>query len=187
MKWRSLFRRPFMVTLFKVRWGGARVHSSMLPTLADRFAPTFIILHHSLTKDGAAVDWHAIRKYHVETNGWSDCGYHYGVERAGEDVKIFQGRPILIPGAHTKDGGFNARSIGVCLVGNFDLAPPPADQWGMGLRLVRALIRLTGIERSAVIGHWEAQRVAGVPEGRRKSCPGRLFDMTRFRAELAGP
>lgn len=46
-------------------------------------------------KDGGVVDWEAIRRYHKETNGWSDIGYHYEVERVGNGILLQVGRPEL--------------------------------------------------------------------------------------------
>ena len=51
-------------------------------------------------------------------------------------------------------------------------------------RLVRALMATHGIHAENVIGHWEAQEMAGIPADQRKSCPGRLFDMAAFRRIL---
>jgi len=36
---------------------------------------THVVIHHSLTKDGQAVSWGAIERFHRETQGWSDVGY----------------------------------------------------------------------------------------------------------------
>lgn len=135
--------------------------------------PAKIILHHSLTADGQTVSWGAIRKYHKETNGWKDIGYHFGIERVNDDYEIFMGRYMNEQGAHTQ--GQNHDSLGICLVGNFDLAAPPDAQWRVGLRLVRSLCELCRIPHSEVHGHREYAP---------KSCPGRLFDMAKFRREL---
>ena len=69
--------------------------------------PQYIVIHHSLTKDGTVVDWEAIRRYHKETNGWSDIGYHYGIERVGGGLSLQVGRPESQPGAHTKEMHMN--------------------------------------------------------------------------------
>ena len=53
-----------------------------------------------------------IRRWHVEDNGWKDCGYHYVLTRDGTVVK---GRPVDQVGAHVK--GHNTGTIGVSLVG----------------------------------------------------------------------
>lgn len=76
---------------------------------------TKLIIHHSLTKDGQVADWGAIRKYHMEVNGWDDIGYHWGIERVGNGVVLQTGRPETMVGAHTK--GMNDQSIGICVVG----------------------------------------------------------------------
>ena len=77
--------------------------------------PQYFCIHHSLTKDGTVVDWDAIRRYHKETNGWTDIGYHYGIERVGGGLSLQIGRPESQPGAHTKEMHMNLKSIGICV------------------------------------------------------------------------
>lgn len=146
--------------------------------------PQYIIIHHSLTKDGKTKDWDAIRKYHMGHNGWTDIGYHYGVESVDGIIRIIPGRAENVQGAHVGDGGFNSKSLGVCIVGNYDLEPCPAANLGVALDLVQKLMTKYGIKPSNVIGHREAQAMAGLVPALRKSCPGRLFDMNDFRARL---
>jgi len=109
---------------------------------------SYIMLHHSLTKDGATVSWQAIRRYHVETLGWKDIGYHFGIEligspspppspARGEGVlggyEILVGRPLDMEGAHCAAQGMNQKALGICFVGNFDEGPVPAQQWEKGV------------------------------------------------------
>jgi hypothetical protein len=136
--------------------------------------PSSIILHHSLTKDDQVVSWGAIRRYHVETLGWSDVGYHFGIELVGNAYEVFVGRMLNEVGAHCK--GRNTDSIGVCFVGNFDTSPPPREQWHLGVRLVRAMCDIFAIPNGQVFPH---HRFASY-----KSCPGRKFDVAKFLSEL---
>ena len=135
-----------------------------------RRRPKSIILHHSLTDDGKTVNWGAIRRYHVQDRGWRDVGYHFGIEDVNGFYEVLVGRPLGIQGAHTK--GRNSRSIGICFVGNFDLAPPPLDQWSTGVRLVKSLLWAFSLEESDVYGHRDWAD---------KSCPGKMFNMDAFR------
>lgn len=136
--------------------------------------PTSIILHHSLTEDGQTVSWGAIRRYHMVDCGWSDIGYHFGIELVGRDYEIFVGRMMTDIGAHTV--GKNDSSIGVCFVGNFDAQPPPRKQWDLGLRLVKSLCEVFSIPTTLVYPH---RRFAPY-----KSCPGRMFDTKEFIEQL---
>ena len=137
--------------------------------------PNHIILHHSLTKDGQTVSWGAIRRYHVETNGWADIGYQLGLELIGDHYEILIGRMLDQVGAHTI--GHNLDSIGICFVGNFDLAPPPPDQWALGVRLCHSLCHIFNISPDHIYGHRDFAP---------KSCPGTMFDLGRFRSEVGG-
>ena len=53
-----------------------------------------------------------LRRWHVEDNGWSDCGYHFVIHRDGT---VGTARPVGRSGAHCR--GRNKRSIGVTLCG----------------------------------------------------------------------
>ncbi|SHH05707.1 peptidoglycan recognition protein family protein [Tepidibacter thalassicus] len=96
--------------------------------------PNKIIIHHSLTKDGKTVSWNAIRKYH-KSKGWRDIGYHWGIELVGDEYEILKGRDENEVGAHTK--GQNSSSIGICLVGNFDIDEPSKAQLYKLIELIR--------------------------------------------------
>ena len=135
---------------------------------------THIMLHHSLTKDGVTVSWQAIRKYHKETMGWKDNGYHFGIELINDQHEILIGRLLDQKGAHCV--GMNDKAIGICFIGNFDEAQVPPEQWKKGIELVRSLLKLLDIPIRYVVAHRDYAP---------KTCPGKLFDMDLFRKELA--
>ncbi|MGD9727918.1 MAG: peptidoglycan recognition family protein [Nitrospiraceae bacterium] len=144
----------------------------------------FIIMHHSQTKDGTTKDFDAIKKYHMEVNGWSNIGYHYVIEAVNGKYEVLPGRAEDQKGAHTKELTFNAEGLGICLVGNFDILVPAAAQWQVALELVRGLMKKYGIASKNVLGHREAQAIGGLPVEQRKTCPGKAFNMDLFRAAL---
>ena len=130
-----------------------------------------IILHHSLTKDSDTVSWGAIRTYH-KNKGWKDIGYHFGIEDLRGQTEILVGRMTDRMGAHCSND--NVGSIGICFVGNFDIIEPPIESWNKGIELVKFLMRTYGITR--VVGHTELNPY--------KTCPGKLFNLDKFRDEL---
>lgn len=146
-----------------------------MPSLAE---PKCIILHHSLTVDSGTVSWDAIRRYHVQHLGWADIGYHFGVEFVNDHYEIFTGRMMNEIGAHCRQDKMNYRSLGIMFNGNFDFYPPPEGQWVLGLRLVRSLMDVFGIPKGSVLGHNYFAKY--------KTCPGKMFDVAKFQAELVG-
>lgn len=142
--------------------------------------PEYIIIHHSLTEDGKTVSWQAIRNYHVNTMKWLDISYHYGIELVNDHYEVLKGRMDTEVGAHCM--GFNDRSIGICVVGNFDHAAPNDRQLALLVKLVKSLMAIHGISRERVIGHWESFPLRNRPV--EKSCPGNAFSMFSFRKLL---
>ncbi|NYJ00461.1 hypothetical protein HNR19_001159 [Nocardioides thalensis] len=73
-------------------------------------------------------------RYHTKGLGWSDLGYNFLVDRFG---RIWIGRKDsgrkLVKGAHTL--GFNHRSMGVAVIGNFEVKRPND-------KIVRAIVQL---------------------------------------------
>src|SRR5687768_15962158 len=63
-----------------------------------------------------------IYAYHMKSNGWSDIGYNFLVDRYG---RAYEGRvggiDRYVLGAHT--GGFNVESFGDSLLGDFATVP----------------------------------------------------------------
>jgi len=60
-------------------------------------------------------EWH-------KSKGWKGIGYHWVIEKD----RIVQGRPEHVAGAHTI--GRNGKSIGVLVMGNFDVTLPTKTQ-----------------------------------------------------------
>ena len=131
--------------------------------------PKKCIVHHSLTSDSQTVSWGAIRRYHKETNGWIEIGYHYGIELVGDSYEVLVGRPENIAGAHCK--GLNALSIGICFIGNFDLAAPSDEMMIRATEVFYPILRRLVIVPEDIHPH-----SAYAP----KSCPGTMFPMARF-------
>jgi hypothetical protein len=77
------------------------------------------------TMDQTAAVIRSIYAYHVKSNGWSDIGYNFLVDRFG---RVWEGRyggiARAVIGAHT--GGFNVDSFGTSLLGTFSTVAPPA-------------------------------------------------------------
>ena len=134
-----------------------------------------LIIHHSLTKDGQVVDWKAIRNYHVSVNGWDDIGYHWGIERVGIGYVLQSGRPETMAGAHTK--GMNGRSLGICVVGNYDLEGLAEPALDLLAELCVRKCRKYGLKPEDIETH---NRYAEY-----KTCPGRLFPMDELRRRVA--
>ena len=67
----------------------------------------------------------ALYEYHTNSRGWGDVGYHYLVDETGRIYEGKAGGPMVV-GGHAYCN--NVGSIGVAMLGNFDLEKPSQEQ-----------------------------------------------------------
>jgi len=81
-----------------------------------------VIIHCSATKPTMDIGAKEIKVWHVKERGWADIGYHFVIRRNGvvETGRDLDGDGDIFEeaGAHTV--GYNANSIGVCMIGGID-------------------------------------------------------------------
>lgn len=139
--------------------------------------PTHIIVHH--TGDGVVFPANTnyaekVRYYwdlHVNTNGWSDIGYNWLIDRNGV---IYEGRGDGVQGAHFS--GHNSRTMGVSMIGDFTLETPSASAINSLKNLIAWEATDKNIDVTGVSYHSSSNRtlnnISGHKDGGATSCPG---------------
>ena len=171
---------PKPVVISREEWGAEE------PKNSYSYHPYFdkLTLHHAaccsaddIEEGKDQVRW--IQDFHQNGRGWSDIGYHFLVDRAGN---IYQGRPETVIGAHV--GGANTGNIGVCLLGCYH---PPE---------VSCFQTITEESRQSIVEifSWVSDTYGQSPAillGHRDyfgttACPGDNIwvELPRFRAEI---
>lgn len=139
-----------------------------------------LIIHHSAT-DNSMSDYtslvRSIYLYHTEVNGWSDIGYNYLI---APDGSIYAGRdpgPELdqdnVLGAHFCAS--NTGTMGVCLLGNFELTTPSLNAIASVLKLFSWKTAKDMMNPLSTVFHplnEELGVIAGHRDGCATSCPG---------------
>lgn len=127
--------------------------------LTRRSRTDLIVVHHTASDPDITVE--DIHQLHLR-NKWSGIGYHLVIY---PDGSVHQGRPIDAFGAQCE--GYNNRSIGINLTGNFEIDQPTQEQVDALVLLLSDLMRQYNIPPEHVTGHnvWNAT-----------ACPGRNLD-----------
>lgn len=149
--------------------------------------PKWIVLHHSLSLDSnSLLNWDSIRRWHVDHNGWRDIGYHFGIELFNNEYEILVGRMPNETGAHCTHSGMNRKSIGICVVGDFDSLRPSDELLNRLRKFTLGLMTVLDIPPEQVIGHRDAGLMDGFDwrKGEYKSCPGKKFPLDEFKLSL---
>lgn len=127
--------------------------------LSNRSETSLIVIHHvgEIDRDVSAAEIH---QWHQE-QGWSGIGYHFVIRKDGI---IERGRPRSTIGAHAE--GFNNRSIGINIVGDFEQAQPTDAQIESTAQLIAELADIYGLtpDVQTVVGHGDLMPT---------TCPGR--------------
>jgi len=132
-----------------------------------------VVIHHSVvyeTDDLTSVK--VVQDLHQNDRRWADVGYHYVI---GRDGGIYEGRDVHVRGAHT--GGFNTGSLGICLLGNFEINTVTESQLNSLEQLLRWVTYR--FQPSHIAGHrdFDSNTV----------CPGKnLFQYLPDFAQLTG-
>ncbi len=132
----------------------------------------YIVIHHSGTPSGNAA---AFDRHHRVNRGWDGLGYHFvignGKGSADGGVEVGYRWSKQLTGAHAgrapdNSNLMNETGIGICLVGNFDITRPTANQMAMLRSLVAYLRGYCGIPAEHVLLHRDI---------RGTRCPGKNF------------
>ncbi|MGH7151847.1 MAG: peptidoglycan recognition protein family protein, partial [Planctomycetota bacterium] len=135
--------------------------------------PRRITVHHSgrrssgLAGADVAREIRGIQRDHQVRAGWADIAYHFVIDRTG---RLWEGRPLSLQGAHAGNDAANRGNIGVCLLGDFDVEGPTAEQRQALRDLVLRLESLYGIPPGEVFAHHRIRAAQGLGS---TNCPGR--------------
>ncbi|RZB58820.1 Amidase 2 domain containing protein [Asbolus verrucosus] len=125
----------------------------------------YVVIHHSespgacYSKADCIDAMQSMQNYHMDSNGWADIGYSFGV---GSDGNAYTGRGWSRVGAHAP--GYNSQSIGICLIGNWMNDVPPSQQ----LQAVHELIQY-GVDNGKISSSY---KLVGHREVTATDCPG---------------
>lgn len=136
----------------------------------------YIVIHHSATKQGNAAIFDG---YHRREKGMRDgLAYHFviGNGTKSKDGQIEVGRrwEKQMAGAHCYDNKMNQESVGICLVGNFDVSKPTARQMESLRKLMSDLQNHYRIPQANILLHKEVDK-------RQTNCPGRNLPANKIR------
>jgi uncharacterized protein with LGFP repeats len=150
-------------------------------------------VHHTVnTNDYTRADVPAILRgiyaYHTQSQGWSDIGYNFLVDRFG---RIWEGRwggirrPVI--GAHTL--GYNDESFAMSAIGNFDLTDPTREMLRAYKRLFAWKLDLYGVDGDAftTIDGVRLRTISGHRDVGATACPGQNLyaQIPKIRARVA--
>ncbi len=109
---------------------------------------TTAVIHHSfpLLRDSGSM--RALQDLHMQARRWADIGYHFGIDGKGE---IYEGRDIRVRGASV--AGYNTGTLGIVLMGNFEVEAPSHAQLVALQRLLYWLKQAYTLTHLA--GHYE--------------------------------
>lgn len=157
-----------------------------------RYSPDIklLVLHHTAQKvagdtRSAVERMRAMYKYHANSLGWGDVGYHYIIDEAGT---IYEGRygGDKVVGGHTYCG--NVGTKGIVLMGNFDVELPTQSQVQAAQWLLHDLAKKYNIDLRRAV-NFKGKKVQPILRHKdliATECPGRYLSpaITQIRGNV---
>lgn len=139
-----------------------------------------IVIHHSATPVDDAMNMHRVHKARGMKNG---LAYHFVISngsRKAYDGEIYIGGRwrAQLDGGHMKKRSWNQTSIGICLIGNFELRSPTEKQLSALEGLSEYLMKKCRISKSAITTHKILHKNHTV-------CPGKYFSLPSFLKRIS--
>ena len=138
-----------------------------------------IIIHHSATPIDDAVNMH---KVHLARGMKNGLAYHFVISngsRKARDGEIYLSNRWKgqLDGGHVKKHSANQTSIGICLIGNFEVRPPTSKQLSALEGLCEYLMKRCNLQVNDVTTHT-------IFHPKHTVCPGKHFSLTGLRRRL---
>jgi hypothetical protein len=170
-----------VIILPRAAWTTAKPDLSDMDVMGDIDR---ITVHHTGMKTDykstsykvAVEDIESIRDFHTtdKDRKWADIAYHYIIDPAG---RVWQGRPLVYQGAHTKLN--NEHNLGIVVMGDFENQFPAAVQLTTLAAFMGFVRKLYNVPVAHVYTHGELKST---------ECPGKHLQgyMDRARTRWAG-
>lgn len=153
-----------------------------------------LIVHHSAGSNTATDYTQVVRDiylYHTQEHGWSDIGYNYVVAQDGTIFKARDpagGEQSDVKGAHFC--GYNSGTMGVCMLGNYELVKVPQPQLDALAHLLTWKCKRDELNPEGVHSHPLNDQlgvIAGHRDGCATACPGDYLyqDLPAMRSQVA--
>ncbi|MCG8433512.1 MAG: peptidoglycan recognition protein family protein [Gammaproteobacteria bacterium] len=143
-----------------------------------------------------------IAEFFIHGEGAPYTGSNMAYTYVNGDEFVEQALPFNEAGAHARRWG-NAYGVGFAQIGDFNTRPPESGQWRRAVEVCADLVPFLAPHTAKmmsllpehlrleipVVGHGEVPTAFGANSGKdqphgKNACPGRLWDMDRFRDEV---
>jgi len=154
---------------------GAPAYRPPVPLFKNTGRWKYIVIHHTASDYG---DAETINRWHLKRGWRNGLGYHFVIDNGTLGHQMGQIEPgrrwyKQMRGAHVGVRGWNDKSIGIALVGNFSKTEVPEEMFDSLVYLTDALRSYYGISKSRIVGHRDVR-------GAKTECPGKYFPWNRF-------
>ena len=139
------------------------------------------VIHHTVNANNYTADQvpgiiRGIYAYHVKSQGWSDIGYNFLVDKFG---RLWEGRyggiTKAVRGAHIS--AYNDYTFGISAIGNYETAQPTQVMLNSIAHLIAWKLKIHGIDATSTqsFGGDRYPAIIGHRDGGQTACPGKYL------------